>query len=126
MLARQQRPHPHTFVAYFDEVAVFEIRPADVFMQITNIADDDADVADGDFDHLHLLNMREPRIEVPLTAEQNLLLQTTTTTGTEKGLGVLEVVVPRHDGASDLALLDAGTVEHGDDTNLVRFDVQQA
>jgi hypothetical protein len=68
----------------------------------------------------------EPGIDVPLAAEEDLLLQATAAAGIEKGLGVLEVVMPMHDGPCDLGLLDGFAIERGDDADEVWIDVFNA
>ncbi len=72
---------------------MLELHPADVLVGLAHEGDDDADVADGNLRHRHLLHPHEPGIQVPGAREEHLLLQPAAAAAVEEALGVLEAVV---------------------------------
>ncbi len=104
---------------------MLELDAADVDVLAADERDHDADGADRDVEHRHLLDLGEPRVEVPRAGEEDLLLQAAAAAAVEERLRVLEVVVPGDDRARDFTGLDRPAVERGDDADLVGLDVRQ-
>ena len=126
VLAGEQGLAPHALVAHVHEVAVLEVRAADVQVRLAYIGDDHAHMADGDLKHGHLLDLGKPGVDVPLAAEQHLLLQAAAAAGVQEGLRVLKVVMPAHHRAGDLTGLDGHAVERGHDAHEIRVHMADA
>ena len=94
-------------------------------MRLTDKRDDDADVADGNLDHRDLLDLDEPRIQVPRAGQQDLLLQSAPPAAVQKCLRLLEVVVTGNGRPGNFAGFDGLPVERGDNANHVWFDAMQ-
>jgi hypothetical protein len=62
VLAWVQRRHPDTLVAGIHQVTVLELQSADIHVRFADERDDDADVANGNLNHGHLFDLREPRV----------------------------------------------------------------
>ena len=116
---------PDAFVALVHQVAVLELEAADVHVRLADEGDDHADVADGDLHHRHLLDLDEPRVQVPRAGQQDLLLQSAPATAVQKGLRVLEVLVARDHRPGNLARLDRPAVQGRHNAHHVRLDPMQ-
>src|SRR5262245_48614136 len=75
MFARVEWRNPYAFVTGINQVTMFELGAAYVFVRLADERNDDADVADRDLYHGHLLDLREPGIQVPGAGKKHLLLQ---------------------------------------------------
>ena len=84
-----------------------------------DVADDDADVADRDLGQRHLLDLHEPRVQVPRAGQQHLLLQAAAAAGVDERLAALEAVVPGDDRARQIARGNRPAVEHRHDADAI-------
>ena len=84
-----------------------------------DVAHDDADVADRNLGQRHLLDLHEPRIQVPRAGQQHLLLQAAAAAGVDERLAALEAVVPGDDRAGQIARRNRPAVQHRDDADAI-------
>ena len=110
MLARIERRDPNTFMAWLNQIAVLESFPADVFVRLADVGNDNTYMADGNLGHRYLLHVDKPRVQVPRTRKQHLFLQTTTAVMIQKRLGILEIIVPFHNRAGNFTIVDGTAV----------------
>jgi hypothetical protein len=104
---------------------VLEIFPRHVDARLADEGDDDTDVRDGHFGHVHHLDGREPRVDEVAAGQQHLLLQSLAALAVDEGLGILKHAVTRDDGAGDLAGGQRAALARGDYAHLVVRDVDR-
>ncbi len=95
-------------------------------MLAPDVADDHADVADRDLDQRHLLDLHEPRVQVPRTGQQHFFLQTAAAARVDERLSALKALVAGHDRAGEIAGGDGTAVERGHDTDALRLHLIDA
>src|SRR5207342_2212381 len=105
----------HTLPAPLHEIAVGECVAGQIDVLAADVADDHADVADRDLDQRHLLDLHEPRVQVPRTGQQHFFLQTTAAACFDERLSALKAFVAGHDRAGEIARGDGTAVERRHD-----------
>src|SRR5262245_826017 len=86
-----------------------------------DVAHHHADVADRNLGERHQLDRHEPRVEVPRSAEQHVLLQTAAAARIDERLAALEAVMPLHDRAREVATRNRPAVEGRHDADAIRW-----
>ncbi len=74
VFTRIQRLDPNTLVTGIYQVAMSEISAADVLVSFTDKRDHNTNIANGDLGHGNLLDLYEPRIQVPCSRQYDLFL----------------------------------------------------
>ena len=92
-------------------------------MLLADVAHDHPHVADRDLGQRHLLDLDEPRVEVPRTGQQHLLLQPAAAAGVDERLAALEALVSGDHGAGHVAGRHRAAVERSHDALPVLPDV---
>src|SRR5262245_30167543 len=126
MFARIKRRDPDTFMALVNKVAMFEINPADILMGLAHKRNNDTNIADGNFDHRHLLDLDEPRIKIPGSRQENLFLQSTTASAVDKRLRGLKVVMACDHRSRDFTSFNGRAIEGRNNANLIGFNARDA
>ena len=119
VLAGQQRFHPDALAPALDEIAVRERVTRHILVLAPDIAYDHAYVADRDLGEHDRFDTHEPRIQVPRTRQQHLLLQTATAARVDERLPALEAVVTFDDGTGQVTRRNRPAVEHRHDADTI-------
>ena len=106
MFAGIERCDPNTFVTLINEVAMFEIQAADIHVRHADVGDHHTDVANRNLHHRHLLDLREPRIEIPRAGQEDLFLQAASPTAIQERLSILEIVVASNGRPGNFSRID--------------------
>ena len=129
IFARAQRPFPNAALAFGHAFAVAEGSAGKVFARLTEVANDDADIADRDDGFGNQLDRGEPAVdEVGAVGQRHVLASAAAAAG-EEGFGILVVVVVMFAGGigadgrgDDFARRQRRAIVNGDDADAVGFE----